>query len=176
MIHREQLESEIAELNAEVNRRLSAVRGIFAEVACIRAEAELLTRILELRNRIEPHVDLLSLIILGFVINDEDEPDAFCTATWSGPIEMPIDTRILLRIGWRSQIPDQILPYFLELSNEWRRLIQDQPATLLSLLKELSVGPIRTIEQTTLRSEKVMRYINERLGDTEPFPAPNIVK
>lgn len=176
MILREQLQSEIAELNAEVNRRLAAVKGIFAEVAGLRAEADLLDRILELRNRNEPQPDLLSVLILGFVGTDQDEPDAFCAATWSGSLEMPAHTRILLKVGWRSQLPDPTLPYFLALSNEWREQIQTRPAALLSMLKELSVGPIRTMTETTIRSEKVMEYIKEWLGDSEPLPTLSMVK
>ncbi len=176
MITREQIEAEIAELTSEIHRRVAAVKGIFAEVDGLRAEAELLNKLLELRTQVESQADTVSLLLLGFVRQDGDEPTAFCAVTWSGPRDLPSDTRIFLKQEWQSLLPKEILPYFVKLSNDWKQLVQTRPASLLSMLRELSVGPLRTMEQATMRKDKAVQFIKEQLGDVEAFPGVVLVK
>lgn len=176
MIARETLEAEVVALTSEVNRRISAVRGLFAEVAGLRGEIELLKRILNLRDQAHPQTDSVSVVLLGFVPDDGAEPTPFCAVTWSGSKEQPSEVRVLLKAGWRDLLPPSILDYFLDLSSDWRQSLPTRPAAIVSLISELSVGSLRTMHDTTLRESKAKDLIKERLGEVELLSNLKIIR
>jgi hypothetical protein len=176
MITQEMLQAEIAELTSEVHRRLSALRGLFVEVAGVKAEIQLLQNLLDLREKTSPPTAWASAIVLGFAAADDDELCAFCAVIWSGPKEQPSEIKVLLKAGWRSLLPDWIRDYFIELSMEWKQLLENQPATLLSMISELSVGPLRTMQERRVRENTVTDLVRESLGEVEPLPSLSIIK
>jgi hypothetical protein len=171
----EQIESEIAELTAEADRKVSTVKAIFLESAKLRVQAEHLKQLLALRTQMERHTQLLSFVLLGFVGQTEVEPIAFLAATWSGSASFPSDTQLLINRGWQTMLPLEIIPYFTELLEDWKQMIQTRPALVLSMIGELSVGPIRTIEQGTIHKDRIAQFISRRLGDIVYYPAIALV-
>ena len=175
MISKETLEAEIAELKSEVNRRVSAVRGLFAEVAGLKTEIDLLNRIVAVREA-NSQSDTLSMILLGFAATETGEASALCAVTWSGSREQPSDLRILVKHGWQSALPEWVLQYFTDLLSDWRRLVQSQPSMVLSLINELSVGPLRVMQESKMGEEMVTALLREMLGEADPMPSLSIIK
>lgn len=130
---------------------------------------ELLQKILDLRDQTHPPTDLVSIILLGFVQEENEQPNAFCAVSWAGSKGQPSEVRILLKSGWQSLLPASILPYFIDLSEDWKQWVLTQPARILSLISELSVGPLRTMQETTMRKSEVAELITEKLGEVEPL-------
>jgi hypothetical protein len=172
----EQIEAEIAELIAEADRLISRVKSIFTESAKLRLQAEHLKRLLELRTDAERHTELMSFTLMGYAREGEEEPTAFCAATWSGSISLPSEARIFISRGWQTLLPSEIVPYFSDLLDDWKQMVQTQPEIILSMIGELSVGPIRTMEQGTMHKDRVANLIQQRLGDVIHFPAITLVK
>ena len=172
----EQIEAEIAELTAEADRKVSKVKAIFIESAKLRLQIEHLKQLLELRTQAEHHTELMSYILIGFVRQGEEEPTAFCAASWSGSTSMPSAARLFVNRGWQTLLPPEIVPYFTDLLDDWKQMIQTQPEIVLSMIGDLSVGPIRTLEQGTMHKDRVSQVIHQRLVDVLYFPAIALVK
>lgn len=170
MITRAQIEAEIYELTSEIDRRIAAVRGIFAQVAELRSQTDLLKKLLALRSEVEPNAQLLSSIFVGFVRNETDAPTPICALTWSGSSELPEDMRIQFKREWRSLLPSDLLAYFSDLLADWMQRIRSDPAMLLAGIRELSVGPVRAMDETTVRSSELTRLLDDRLGDFDVYP------
>lgn len=176
MIPRETLEAEIVELTSELDRRVSAVRGLFAEVAGLRTEIELLRRILTVRDQGLTQTETVSVIVLGVACAEHDGPSALCAVTWSQSKEQPSDVQVLLKVDWQSALPDWIQRYITDLSRDWKQLVQTRPARLLALISELSVGPLRTIRETEMSKGKVSQFIMETLGEAAPLTSLSIIR
>ena len=48
--------------------------------------------------------------------------------------------------NWQKMIVDRYSAYASELIEDWSKLRIDDPNALIQMLKELSVGPVRTLE------------------------------
>ena len=176
-ITEQQIEAEIAELRAEADRKVASVKAIFMESARLRKQAEHLDSLLELRKQADRHPELISFIMIGFVREDEnDEPKAFCVFTWSGSANAPTEVRIHLKSDWQRVLPINIAPYFKDLLDDWTQTVQTQPEMVLAMLAELSVGPLRTMEQGTMHRDRVALLVQDRLGDVLRFPGVVLVK
>ena len=163
VITNEQIEAEIRELTAEADRMVSEVHEIFAESARLRIQIDHLKKLLELRIQSAQRVELISYILIGFA--QKDEPSALCAITWSGSTSLPTDIRILVKREWQRLLPPESARYFADLLNDWKQRVQTEPGVVLAMIGELSVGPIRTMEQGTIHKDGVAQLMNKRLGD-----------
>jgi len=173
----QQIQVEIAELISEADRKVASVKAILLESALLRKQAELLRNLLEMRQQAEGHPELMSFIIIGFARGQEDEPSEFCAFTWSGSSNAPAETRILLKRDWEKLLPADIAKYFKALLDDWIQLVQTQPEIVLAMIAELSVGPVRTMEQGTMHKDRLALLLQERLGDILRFPGvtPSVI-
>ena len=176
MITNEQIEAEIDELKAEIDRRVAAVKGIFAQVAELRSEADLLMKLLVLRSKANPDEELTSLQLVGLLCNPSDAPTPICALTWHGSKELPTDGRIYIRRDWRSLLNEDVGGYFSDLLADWRQRIKNEPSALIPSVAELSVGPVRILEEATVRTEQLSRLLSGRLGNFDVYPELTIVK
>ena len=175
MITSEQIEAQINDLRSEIDRRVAAVRATFAEAGELRSEADLLKRLLILRSKTDAESELISLVFVGYVRNESEAPKSLCALTWSGSREVPADPRIFVKREWRSLLPDGVLSYFSDLFADWKDRIRRDPAALISAISGLSVGPVRTAGETTVRKRQLPQLLNERLGDTSEYPVPALL-
>lgn len=176
MISNEQIAAEIDELKAEIERRVTAVRGIFAQVAELRSEADLLKRLLVLRSRTDPDGELIDLLIVGSVCNEADEPSPICVFSWHGSMELPLDARIHVKRGWRSLLSEEVALYFSDLLADWKQRINNDPSALIAAIGELSVGPVRMLEETTVRKGQLAHLLSGRLGTFDVYPELTLVR
>ena len=175
-ITNQQIEAEIADLIDEANRKVASVKAIFMESARLRKQAEHLNSLLQLRTQAERHSELMSFVMIGFVREEDGDPTAFCAFTWSGSTSSPTEVRILLKGDWQRLLPIDVAPYFQDLLDDWKRTVQTQPEMVLAMIAELSVGPIRTMEQGTMHRDRVALVIQERLGEVLHFPVIALVQ
>ena len=169
-ITNQQIESEIAELLAEADRKVASVNVIFKEAALIRKQVEHLKHLLVLRMQADRNPELISFVMLGYVRENEEQPSPLCAFTWSGSADMPTDIHILLKSDWKRLVSVDTFSYFNDLLNDWTDAVQTQPDMVLAMIAKLSVGPIRTLEQDTLHRVRVEMVVKERLGDVLRFP------
>ncbi|HTV54925.1 MAG TPA: hypothetical protein VMI06_08400 [Terriglobia bacterium] len=170
MITNEQIEAEITELVAQADRKISSVKTIFAEAARLRAQAECLRKVIALRITSNHHTPLTSVTLLGFAEDEQAEPAAFCAVTWPGAQTEVSGLQIFLRIGWETLLSDNTLSYFSDLLNDWKELMRTHPELVPAMIREISVGPIRTLEEATLAQDKVAEVLKRRMGEVVRFP------
>ena len=169
-ITNEQIEAEIRELTAEVDRIMSGVHEVFANAAKVRAQIEHLQKLLDLRIQPAHHSEMVSFILLGFAPREDEAPGALCAATWCGPASVPTDFRITVRCDWQRLLPIEASKYFSELLDDWKQRAETEPGAILSQISELSVGPIRTMDEGAVYKDKIARLMHQRLGDIIQFP------
>uniref|UniRef100_E6QMK6 Uncharacterized protein n=1 Tax=mine drainage metagenome TaxID=410659 RepID=E6QMK6_9ZZZZ len=66
--------------------------------------------------------------------------------------------------NWREMIPDHFSTYVSELIEDWSQLSIDDPNTLIRMLRELSVGPIRTLEEGSIPGSALNDLLIKYLG------------
>jgi hypothetical protein len=169
-ITNEQIAAEIEDLASEADRLVASAKALFLEAAKLKAQADHFRRLLELRTQAERHPGLTSYVLLGFVRENEEPPIPFCAVTWKASVAAPQDVRILLTSDWMKVLPADVFTYFNELLKDWERLLQTQPETVLAMVADLSVGPIRTVDQGTMHEERVSILIQQKLGKVLRFP------
>lgn len=164
-ITREQIEAEIRELTSEADRMVSQVPMIFAESARLRKQVGYLQEILELRTPLALHMELCSFILLGFAPNENDSAGLLCAVTWVGSATAPTNVQIFAKRHWQKLLPPEAACYFASLLNDWRQRIQFEPHIILAALAELSVGPIRTVDQGVFQKNEIAQLVSQKLGD-----------
>lgn len=176
MISNQQIEAEIDELKAEIDRRFTAVKGMFAQVAELRSQADLLTRLLALRSKAGSDDGMTSSQLVGLVCNSSDAPTPICALTWRGSKELPVDGRIYVRREWPSLLTEDVGRYFSDLLADWKQRIRNEPAALVLSVGELSVGPVQILEEVTVRTGQLSRLLAAQLGNFDAYPELTIVK
>lgn len=171
-----QIENEIADLLAEADRKDASAKAMFMEAALLRTQVEHLRQVLALRKPAEHDPESASFVILGFAQGDEREPAALCAFTWTGPANAPADVRILLKSDWTRLVPVEAARYFRDLLNDWTQSVQSQPAMVIAMVMDLSVGPVRTMEHGSMHRNKIVHFVQERLGQVLHFPGVALVK
>ena len=170
-ITNEQIEAEIRELTAEVDRMVSGVQEVFAKVAMLRTQIEHLQKLLDLRIQSARRSDMVSFILLGFAPREDEAPSALCAATWSGPASVPTDFRITVKRDWQRLLPIDASRYFSELLDDWKKRAETEPSVIISMIGALSVGSIRTMDRGAVHKEKIAHLMYQRLGDIIQFPS-----
>lgn len=175
MLTTEQIESEIEELTREIDTRVAAVRGIFAEVGELRLQTDLLKRLLSMRANREAGEEAFSVMVIGVAGKEDDPLKAICAFCFAGMSESPRDLRFYLRRGWEALVADDLLTYTSDLVGDWRKRIRSDAPGLLAGIRELSMGPIQMMAETAARKSQLDRVLHERLGDFELAPGPTPV-
>lgn len=170
-ITKEQIEAEIRELTAEVDRMVSGVHEVFAKAAKLRAQIEHFQKLLDLRIQSADHSETVSFIFLGFAPREDDALGALCAVTWFGPASVPTDVRITVKRDWQRLLPIDASKYFSELLDDWKQRAETESGAILSQIGELSVGPIRTMDQGAVHKDRIAHLLYQRLGDIIQFPS-----
>ena len=110
--------------------------------------------------------DSISMVLLGFVESERDRPFSLCAAAWAGEPTEPAGLQMFVIRDWKTRLPREMHSYFSELLEDWKDLIRTRPAILLALIREISVGPICTLEEMRLRKADVSEILQLRIGDT----------
>ncbi|MGA2909879.1 MAG: hypothetical protein ABSE36_19440 [Terracidiphilus sp.] len=171
MITDEQIAAEIANLTSEANRWVNSAKALFIEAAKLRAQADHFRRLLELRSQAEYHPALSSYVLLGLARENDEPPTPFCAITWKGLTAAPRDVRVLLTSNWTRALAGDTFTYFNELLEDWGKMLQTQPETVLAMVADLSSGPIRTVDQGTMNEARVSLLIQQKLGEVVRFPS-----
>ena len=139
-------------------------------MAKLRVQAKYLSKVLYGRTAVSRSVKVSSLIVLGFVEHEHAEPQAFCAVAWSGALIDAAEPHFFLRCGWEMLLPKETLFYFSALLDDWKELLQTKPDLILASIRELSVGPIRTVEERMLERGELMEFLRNRIGEVNRFP------
>lgn len=164
-ITNQQLEDEIATLGAEADDKLARARELFVESATLRVQADHLRRLLEIRSEAGCESGLVSFVLVGLISPDRDEPVPACAVIWTGTADFPTEMQIRVRAGWNRAVPLETVRYFNDLLEEWKKMTQSKPDTVLAMLAELSVGPVRAMQQGTIQKDRAAVLIEQVLGD-----------
>ncbi|HKF46364.1 MAG TPA: hypothetical protein VKB38_03335 [Terracidiphilus sp.] len=179
-ITNQQLEGEIAALGAEADDRLVRARELFVESARLRVQADHLKRLLEIRSEAGcdsgPDSGLVSFVLVGLISPDRDEAAPACAVIWTGSADFPKEMQIRVRAGWNRAVPLEAVRYFNDMLDEWKRMSQSQPDTVLAMLSELSAGPVRAIQQGTMQKDRAVVLIEQVLGDASLMPGAALAK
>lgn len=170
-ITNEQIAAEIADLTAEADRMVASAKVLFLESAKLKAQAEHFKRLLELRTQAEHHPNLTSYILIGFVRESDENGTLFCAVTWKGRTASPSNVQILLTPDWMKILPNDTSGYVNDLLKDWANLLPTEPETIIVMVADLSVGPIRTMDQGMMHEERVSILIRQKLGDVLHFPS-----
>lgn len=112
-----------------------------------------------------------SYIILGYVSKESAAEVPFCALSWlSNETHSPIVT-IHLHANWQRMIPDQHSDYISALIRDWSQHSIDDPNALICTLRELSVGPVRTVKVGTTTRAALQTIVNKYLKPESPVRA-----
>lgn len=114
--------------------------------------------------------------MIGFLIKGQFEPTAICAFTWAGTASNPAGVRLFLKIDWQQPLPADLASYFEDLQEDWKMTMQTQPDVVPAMTRELSVGPIRLMEQVSMLRDLVGLFLEERLGKCLHIPGMLLVK
>lgn len=88
-----------------------------------------------------------SYIVLGFAAEQNGPVHPLCVLSWLGDAVPSFGLTLHLSKNWQENIPDHFASYVAQLIEDWWQLSVEDPNALIQMLGELSVGPIRTLEE-----------------------------
>ena len=170
MISKKQFEEKRVGFPANPNRVVFPVASPIAGTATFRTGTGPQLRAFAMESEPRNLLGNLSFLVLGLAQKEDDEPFTFCVITWYGPASLPSGVRMFVSRDWQLSMSSEDSAYVADLLADWKRLLGTQPATLLNLTRELSVGPVRTMHEATMIWESATNFIKQRLKDSYAFP------
>jgi hypothetical protein len=106
-----------------------------------------------------------SYIILGVVGERDNRTVPFCALSWCGAPNAQHGLRLSVAKGWKQSAPERSVAYLSDLLEDIEGRLQNDPECLIAAVKDLSVGPIRTVETGTTQMESVQDLVAGYLGE-----------
>lgn len=105
----------------------------------------------------------VSIRLLGIVHQDEEKLTPFCAIVWSGPPSLPSSTQVFVAGDWKEQLTAEDADYVAGILSDCKHLLRTSPSTLVDLTRQLSVGPIRTMDEVSMNLESAVNFIQQQL-------------